>query len=143
VKELAMLGRLNHVGVAVPSLEEAVASYRGFFGEMPISDVIELRQLHVRVRFLHAPNAQIELLEPIGDQGPIATFLKSRPNGGQHHLAFEVEDIHAAKADMEENGATVLGEPRIGAHGTLVVFVHPKDFCGVLIELMEPPGGTK
>jgi methylmalonyl-CoA/ethylmalonyl-CoA epimerase len=138
-----MLGRLNHVGVAVPSLDAAVATYRGFFGDIPMSDVIELPQLYVRVRFLDAPNSQIELLEPIGKGGPIAKFLERNPKGGQHHLAFEVDDIHAAVADMQANGATVLNEPRIGAHGTLVTFVHPKDFCGVLIELMEPPGGNR
>jgi methylmalonyl-CoA/ethylmalonyl-CoA epimerase len=138
-----MLGRLNHVGVAVPSLEEAVETYRGFFGDIPVSDVIELPQQQVRVRFLDAPNSQIELLEPLpsagGEGGPIAKFLERNPKGGQHHLAFEIDDIRAAAADMAAKGATVLNEPRIGAHGTLVVFVHPKDFCGVLIELMEPP----
>ncbi len=134
-----MLGRLNHIGVAVPSLDEAVATYRGFFGDIPMSDVIELPQLYVKVRFLDTPNSQIELLEPFGGEGPIAKFLERNPKGGQHHLAFEVDDIWAAKADMERKGATVLNEPRIGAHGTLVTFVHPKDFCGVLIELMERP----
>lgn len=135
-----MLGRLNHVGVAVPSLDEGVATYRGFFGDVPVSEVIALPEQHVRVRFLDAPNAQIELLEPIGEEGAIASFLARHPKGGQHHLAFEVDDIHAAAADMAAKGARVLNAPRIGAHGTLVVFVHPMDFCGVLIELMEPPG---
>jgi methylmalonyl-CoA/ethylmalonyl-CoA epimerase len=137
-----MLGRLNHVGVAVPSLDEAVAAYRKFFGDVPVTDAIELPQLYVRVRFVTTPNSQIELLEPLGMGGPISKFLEGRPKGGQHHLAFEVEDVRAAAADMAAKGATVLNEPRIGAHGTLVVFVHPRDFCGVLIELMEPPGGT-
>lgn len=141
-----MLGRLNHVGVAVPSLEEAVATYRGYFGDISVTAAIELPQLYVRVRFIETPNSQIELLEPLerdrgGKGGPIAKFLESHPKGGQHHLAFEVADIHTAAADMAAKGATVLNEPRIGAHGTLVVFVHPRDFCGVLIELMEPPGG--
>jgi methylmalonyl-CoA/ethylmalonyl-CoA epimerase len=134
-----MLGRLNHVGVAVPSLEEGVASYRRFFGDIPMSEVITLPEQQVRVRFLDAPNGQIELLEPLTEDGPVGKFLARNPRGGQHHLAFEVPDIHAAAADMTAKGATVLNEPRIGAHGTLVVFVHPKDFCGVLIELMEPP----
>jgi methylmalonyl-CoA/ethylmalonyl-CoA epimerase len=136
-----MLGRLNHVGVAVPSLDEAVATYRGYFGDFPVGDVIALPQLFVRVRFLTTPNCQIELLEPLGNDGPIAKFLESHPRGGQHHLAFEVDDVRAAAEEMAGKGANVLNEPRIGAHGTLVVFVHPKDFCGVLIELMEPPGG--
>jgi methylmalonyl-CoA/ethylmalonyl-CoA epimerase len=135
-----MLGRLNHIGVAVPSLDEAVERYRSLFGDIPVTDVIELPQLYVRVRFLEAPNTQIELLEPLGKGGPIAKFLERHPLGGQHHVAFEVEDVRAAAVEMEAKGATILNEPRLGAHGTLVVFVHPKDFCGVLIELMEPPG---
>ncbi|MGD2132068.1 MAG: methylmalonyl-CoA epimerase [Maricaulaceae bacterium] len=134
-----MLGRLNHIGVATPSLAEAVETYRKFFGDVPVSDVIELAEQKVRVQFVDAPNSQIELLEPLGEEGPIASFLEKNPRGGQHHVAFEVDDIWAAKADMEEKGATVLNEPRIGAHGTLVVFVHPRDFHGVLIELMERP----
>jgi methylmalonyl-CoA/ethylmalonyl-CoA epimerase len=134
-----MLGRLNHIGVAVPSLDAAVAQYRTFFGDIPVTDVIALPEHHVRVRFLAVPNAEIELLEPLGASGPIAAFLARHPAGGQHHVAFEVEDVAAAAADMAQKGATILNAPRIGAHGTLVVFVHPKDFCGVLIELMEPP----
>lgn len=135
-----MLGRLNHVGVAVPTLDAGVARYRALFGaDTPVSDVIELEAQHVRVRFLHAPNAEIELLEPLNGQGPIAKFLEKNPAGGQHHIAFEVPDIHAAMAHMQAQDARILNEPRIGAHGTLVVFVHPKDFTGVLLELMEPP----
>lgn len=139
-----MLGRLNHVGVATPSLDAGVARYRQLFGaDTPVSDVIELEAQQVRVRFVHAPNAEIELLEPLdppgGPAGPITKFLEKNPAGGQHHLAFEVPDIHAAIAHMQAEGARVLNEPRIGAHGTLVAFVHPKDFTGVLLELMEPP----
>ncbi len=136
-----MLGRLNHVGVAVPALEAGVARYRALFGaDTPVSEVIELEAQQVRVRFVHAPNAEIELLEPLAGAGPIAKFLEKNPAGGQHHVAFEVPDIHAAMAHMQAHGARVLNEPRLGAHGTLVVFVHPKDFTGVLLELMEPPG---
>ncbi len=140
-----MLGRLNHVGIAVPSLDDAVTRYLELFGaDTPVSDVIELPVQKVRVRFVHAPNAEMELLEPYNpdgdaDAGPIAAFLVKNPAGGQHHVAFEVPDIHAAMQHMIERDARVLGEPRTGAHGTQVVFVHPKDFTGVLLELMEPP----
>ncbi len=89
--------------------------------------------------FVDAPNTQIELIQPLDDASPIAGFLRKNPAGGQHHLCFEVPDIHAAVADLRVRGATLLGEPRIGAHGTLIVFVHPKDMGGVLGELMEPP----
>ena len=88
---------------------------------------------------MNLPNSQIELIEPLGESSPILNFLKKNPKGGQHHVCFEVEDIHAAKAEMEAKGATVLNEPRIGAHGTLIIFVHPKNSDGVLIELMETP----
>lgn len=133
-----MLGRLNHIGVATPSLAEAVETYKTYFGVTEVSDVIEMPEQGVRVQFVETPNSQVELLEPMGEASPIAKFLERNPKGGQHHVCFEVADIHAAKADMEAKGAKVLGEPRIGAHGTLVIFVHPKDFQGVLIELMEP-----
>lgn len=136
-----MLGRLNHVGVATPSLAEAVNTYVTFFGATVVSDVIELPERGVRVQFVDTPNSQIELLEPMGETSPIAGFLAKNPKGGQHHVCFEVSDIHAAKAEMEAKGATVLNEPYIGAHGTLVIFVHPRDFQGVLIELMETPRG--
>lgn len=134
-----MLGRLNHIGVAVPSLADAVETYKTYFGATEISGVIELPEQGVRVQFVDTPNSQVELLEPMGESSPVAKFLERNPRGGQHHVCFEVPDIHAAKADMEAKGATVLNEPRIGAHGTLVIFVHPKNFNGVLIELMEPP----
>ena len=89
--------------------------------------------------FVDAPNTQIELIEPYDDKSPIAGFLKKNPAGGQHHVCFEVPDIDAAVANLTANGATVLGAPRIGAHGTPIVFVHPKDFGGLLVELMETP----
>ena len=93
----------------------------------------------VRVCFVDTPNSQIELIEPLGENSPIVKFLEKNPLGGQHHVCFEVPDIHAAKAEFEAKGARVLGEPRIGAHGTLVFFVHPKDMGGVLTEIMETP----
>jgi methylmalonyl-CoA/ethylmalonyl-CoA epimerase len=134
------MGRLNHVGVATPSLAEGVALYKTMFGATEISDVIELPEQGVRVQFVDTPNSQIELLEPFGDSSPITKFLEKNPKGGQHHVCFEVPDVHAAKAEFEAKGVRVLNEPRIGAHGTLVIFLHPKDMGGVLTELMEPAG---
>ncbi len=93
----------------------------------------------VRVGFINLPNTQLEIIEPLGEKSPIINFLEKNPKGGQHHVCFEVPDIHEAKAEMEKKGAKVLGEPRIGAHGTMVIFIHPKDSDGVLIELMETP----
>ena len=136
------LGRLNHVGVATPSIETSVALYRDFLGATRIHDAFDLPAQKVRVCFVDTPNSQIELLEPLGEDSPIARFLEKNPAGGQHHVCFEVPDIHEAKAEMEAKGAKVLGEPRIGAHGTPVIFVHPKDMGGVLVELMETPQGA-
>jgi methylmalonyl-CoA/ethylmalonyl-CoA epimerase len=133
------LGPLNHVGIATPSIEAAVARYRKLLGAEKIGEAFDLPAQKVRVCFVDAPNSQIELLEPLGEDSPIAKFLEKNPAGGQHHVCFEVPDIYAANAELEAKGAKVLGEPRIGAHGTPVIFVHPKDGGGVLIELMEPP----
>ncbi len=133
------LGRLNHVGVATPSIEQSLARYRTMFGAEPHGEPFDLPEQGVRVCFVDAPNSQIELIEPLGPDSPIARFLERNPLGGQHHVCFEVPDIHAAKAELEAKGARVLGEPRIGAHGTLVFFVHPKDMGGVLTEIMESP----
>ena len=133
------LGRLNHVGVATPSIERSVALYRDVLGAERIGDVFDLPAQGVRVCFVDTPNSQIELIEPLGADSPIVNFLAKNPLGGQHHVCFEVPDIHAAKAWFEGKGARVLGEPRIGAHGTLVFFVHPKDMGGVLTEIMESP----
>jgi methylmalonyl-CoA/ethylmalonyl-CoA epimerase len=135
------LGRLNHVGVATPSIERSVATYRTLLGAEAIGEPFDLPSQGVRVCFIDAPNTQIELIEPFDDSSPIAGFLKKNPAGGQHHVCFEVPDIHAAVAHLRAEGATVLGEPRIGAHGTPIVFVHPKDFGGLLVELMETPAG--
>jgi methylmalonyl-CoA/ethylmalonyl-CoA epimerase len=133
------LGRLNHVGVATPSIEQSVAMYRDLLGATATGAPFDLPAQGVRVCFVDLPNSQIELIEPLGENSPLHGFLARNPAGGQHHLCFEVPDIHAAKAEMEAKGAKVLGEPRIGAHGTPVIFLHPKGTCGVLVELMETP----
>ncbi|WP_188055280.1 methylmalonyl-CoA epimerase [Sphingosinithalassobacter sp. CS137] len=135
------LGPLNHVGVATPSIGAAVARYRDIMGATRIGEPFDLPAQGVRVCFVDTPNSQIELLEPLGENSPIAKFLEKNPAGGQHHVCFEVPDIYAAKAEMEAKGVKVLGEPRIGAHGTPVIFLHPKDMGGVLTELMETPKG--
>jgi methylmalonyl-CoA/ethylmalonyl-CoA epimerase len=133
------IGRLNHVGVATPSIEKSVALYRDLLGATKIHAPFDLPPQGVRVCFVDTPNSQIELIEPLGPDSPIHKFLEKNPAGGQHHVCFEVPDIHEAKTEMEAKGAKVLGEPRIGAHGTPVIFVHPKDMGGVLVELMETP----
>lgn len=135
------LGRLNHVGVATPSIERSVETYRKLLGAEAIGEAFDLPAQGVRVCFIDAPNTQVELIEPLSDASPIAGFLAKNPAGGQHHLCFEVPDIHAAVAELKAKGATLLGEPRIGAHGTPIVFVHPREFGGVLVELMETPAG--
>lgn len=133
------LGRLNHVGVATPSIEKSLELYRTLFGAEPDGPPFDLPAQGVRVCFVDAPNAQIELIEPLGDSSPIVKFLEKNPQGGQHHVCFEVPEIQAARAELEASGARILGEPRIGAHGTPVFFVHPKDMGGVLTEIMESP----
>ena len=133
------LGRLNHVGVATPSIESSVALYRDMLGATRIHEPFDLPPQGVRVCFVDTPNSQIELIEPLGPDSPLLRFLEKNPQCGQHHVCFEVPNIHEARAEMEAKGAKVLGEPRIGAHGTLVIFVHPKDMGGVLVELMETP----
>ena len=135
----SFLGPLNHVGVAVPSIEEAVNTYKNLYGVTDITEPGEMIDQGVRYCFVNLPNSQIELIEPLGDNSPINNFLEKNPKGGQHHICFEVEDIHEAKKYMEDKGAKVLNEPRIGAHGTLIIFVHPKNSNGVLVELMETP----
>ena len=134
-----MIGKLNHVGVATPSIDASVAMYRDLLGATSVTDKWAMPEQGVWVCFVNLPNAQIELIEPYGDKSPITAFLEKNPKGGQHHVCFEVEDIIAARDEMKAKGATVLGEPRIGAHGTPVIFVHPKDMGGVLVELMETP----
>ena len=133
------LGRLNHVGVATPSIEASIATYRDLLGATEIGAPFDLPAQGVRVCFVDTPNSQIELIEPLGPDSPIVKFLDKNPLGGQHHLCYEVPDIHEAKAWFEGKGARILGEPRIGAHGTLIFFIHPKDMGGVLTEIMETP----
>lgn len=135
-----MIGRLNHVGVATPSLEAAIALYRDLLGATRFTEPMVLEAQGVRLCFCLLDNSEIELLEPWGEASPIHGFLARNPAGGQHHIAFEVENVETAAGALEAKGAKVLGPPRIGAHGTRVIFVHPKAVGGVLIELMEPPG---
>ncbi|MCC2977431.1 methylmalonyl-CoA epimerase [Sphingomonas sp. PL-96] len=136
-----ILGRLNHVGVATPSIERSAESYRQLLGDAAVGAPFDLPAQGVRVCFVDPPNTQIELIEPLGAESPIHGFLTKNPAGGQHHLCYEVPDIHAAKAWFEAQGMRVLGEPRIGAHGTPIFFVHPRDMGGVLTEIMESPRG--
>ena len=133
------LGRLNHVAVATRSIEKSLELYRTMFGGEPHGAPFDLPAQGVRVCFVDAPNSQIELIEPLGPESPIAKFLEKNPLGGQHHVCFEVEDIAAARAELEGKGARILGPTRIGAHGTPIFFVHPKDMGGVLTEIMETP----
>jgi methylmalonyl-CoA/ethylmalonyl-CoA epimerase len=139
-----MIGKLNHVGVATPSLDESIALYRDMLGATSITTPFVMEEQGVRVCFVNLPNSQIELLEPYGEKSPVRSFLEKNPKGGQHHVCFEVEDIIVARDDMVAKGATVLndGKPRIGAHGVPVIFVHPKNMGGVLVELMETPKGA-
>jgi methylmalonyl-CoA/ethylmalonyl-CoA epimerase len=136
-----MIGKLNHVGVATPSIEASAKMYREMLGATSITERKALPEQGVWVSFVNLPNAQIELIEPYGEASPIHAFLAKNPRGGQHHVCFEVADIFAARDEMRAKGATVLGtgEPRIGAHGVPVIFVHPKDMGGVLVELMQTP----
>ena len=139
-----MIGKLNHVGVATPSIDESVKLYRDVLGATSIGEKFAMPEQGVWVCFVNLPNSQIELIEPHGEAAPIHGVRAQNPAGGQHHICFEVEDILAARDDMRAKGATVLGtgEPRIGAHGTPVIFVHPKYMGGVLVELMETPKGA-
>lgn len=134
-----MIGRLNHIGVATPSIEDSVRLYRDTLGATDIGPKFKMPEQGVWVCFVNVSNSQIELIEPVDETSPITRFLKANPQGGQHHICFEVEDLLSARDQMVARGARVLGEPRIGAHGTPIIFVHPKDMGGVLIELMETP----
>ena len=135
------LGRLNHVGVATPDIDAAIAFWRGTMGATQVTEPFDMPAQGVRVCFVDTPagGTQIELLAPLGEASPIAAFLERNPLGGQHHLAFEVPDIDRARAEFEGMGKRVLGPTRIGAHGTPVFFVHPKDMAGTLTEIMEAP----
>ncbi|MCH8001049.1 MAG: methylmalonyl-CoA epimerase [Proteobacteria bacterium] len=133
-----MIGRLNHVAIAVPDLAAAAAQYRDTLGAR-VSAPDALPEHGVTVVFVTLANTKIELLEPLGAGSPIAKFLERNPAGGVHHLCYEVDDIIAARDKLEAGGARVLGdgEPKLGAHGKPVIFLHPKDFCGTLIELEQ------
>lgn len=133
-----MLGRLNHVAIAVPDLAAASAVYRDTLGAR-VSAPQALPEHGVTVVFIDTGNSKIELLEPLGEGSPIASFLAKNPSGGMHHLCYEVDDILAARDRLTASGARVLGDgaPRIGAHGKPVLFLHPKDFAGTLVELEQ------
>ena len=133
-----MLGRVNHVAIAVPDMEKGIAAYRDMLGAR-VSDIQKLPEHGVSVVFVELPNTKVELLEPLGDNSPIAAFLEKNPAGGMHHICYEVEDILAAREQLKAAGARVLGDgtPKIGAHGKPVLFLHPKDFQGPLVELEQ------
>ncbi|MFO0294700.1 MAG: methylmalonyl-CoA epimerase [Rhodospirillales bacterium] len=133
-----MLGRLNHVAIVVPDLAAATHVYSAVLGAR-VSPPVDLPDHGVTTVFVELENTKIELLHPLGAASPIAKFLADRPGGGMHHVCYEVEDIGAARDRLRAEGARVLGdgEPRIGAHGKPVLFLHPKDFCGTLVELEQ------
>lgn len=133
-----MIGRLNHIAIAVPDLEKATAMYRDVLGAK-VSAATDEPDHGVTVVFVELPNTKVELLYPLGDASPIQPFLDKNPSGGMHHVCYEVEDILQARDRMKVEGARVLGdgEPKIGAHGKPVLFLHPKDFCGTLVELEQ------
>lgn len=133
-----MIGRLNHIAIAVPDLAAASDLYRNTLGAR-VSEPLDLPAHGVTTVFVELANTKIELLHPLGEESPIGTFLERNPAGGVHHVCYEVEDIHAARDRLTAHGARVLGdgEPRIGAHDKPVLFLHPKDFCGTLIELEQ------
>ena len=133
-----MIGRLNHVAIAVPDLEVATATYRDTLGAVVSAQMAEPDH-GVTVVFVELPNTKIELLHPLGENSPIAAFLDKNQSGGMHHVCYEVEDIIKARDQMKSEGARVLGdgEPKMGAHGKPVLFLHPRDFCGTLVELEQ------
>lgn len=133
-----MIGRLNHVAIAVPDLEAAAAQYRDTLGAK-VGPPQDEPDHGVTVIFVELPNTKIEFLYPLGENSPIAGFLEKNPAGGIHHICYEVSDILAARDKLKADGARVIGtgEPKIGAHGNPVLFLHPKDFNGALVELEE------
>ena len=139
------LGRMNHVGYATPSIADSIAHYRDIMGAGHIHEPFDLETQGVKVCFVDTPGldgtngTQIELIEPLGPDSAIAGFLAKNPLGGQHHVCFEVPDIEEARAEFEGMGKRILGPTRIGAHGTPIFFVHPKDMQGMLTEIMETP----
>ncbi|WP_337183892.1 methylmalonyl-CoA epimerase [Shinella sp.] len=133
-----MLGKVNHIAIAVPDLAAAIATYRDTLGAT-VSAAEALPEHGVTVVFVELPNTKVELLEPLGEASPIAAFLQKSPAGGMHHVCYEVDDILAARDKLVASGARVLGDgnPKIGAHGKPVLFLHPKDFQGTLVELEQ------
>ncbi len=133
-----MIGRLNHVAIAVPDLAAAARLYRDTLGA-EVSQPVDMPEHGVTTVFVTLPNTKIELLHPLGEASPIAAFLERNPAGGIHHVCYEVADILAARDRLKSKGARVLGdgEPKIGAHGKPVLFLHPKDFCGTLVEIEQ------
>ncbi len=133
-----MIGKLNHVAIVVPDLAAASAIYRDTLGA-DVSAPTDLPDHGVTTVFVNLPNTKIELLQPLGEDSPIARFLEKNPAGGMHHVCYEVADILAAREQLKASGARVLGsgEPATGAHGKPVLFLHPKDFCGTLVELEQ------
>ncbi len=133
-----MLGKLNHIAIAVPNLNNAINTYQNIL-DVKIGEQIEQPLHGVKVAFIELPNAKIELLEPLGDNSPIIKFLQKNKNGGIHHVCYEVKDIIKSRNQILKNGGKVAGsiEPRIGAHGKLVIFLHPENFNGTLIELEQ------
>ncbi len=133
-----MIGRFNHVAIAVPDLEAATAKYRDVLGAK-VSPPQDEPEHGVTVVFIELPNTKVELLHPLGEKSPIQAFLDKNPSGGIHHICYEVDDIYAARERLQSQGARVLGsgDPKIGAHGNPVLFLHPKDFFGTLVELEQ------
>jgi methylmalonyl-CoA/ethylmalonyl-CoA epimerase len=133
-----MIGRLNHISIAVPDLAKAAAVYRGMLGA-EVSAPVPQPEHGVTTVFITLPNTKVELIAPLGDNSPIARFLERNPDGGMHHVCYEVPDIRAARDALKAAGARILGdgEPKIGAHGKPVLFLHPKDFAGTLVELEQ------
>jgi len=133
-----LIGKLNHVAIVVPDLAAASALYKDALGAT-VTEPVALPDHGVTTVFVELPNTKIELLHPLGEGSPVQKFLDGNPSGGMHHVCYEVEDIHAAIEHLVAEGARVLGngKPRTGAHGLPVVFLHPKDFCGTLVELEE------
>ena len=133
-----MIGKLNHVAIVVPDLSAASDTYRETLGA-DVSDPVDLPDHGVTTVFVNLPNTKIELLHPLGDNSPIAKFLQNNPSGGMHHVCYEVDDIYSARDKLVSEGARILGspEPKTGAHGKPVLFLHPKDFCGTLVEIEQ------
>jgi len=133
-----MIGKLNHIAIVVPDLEAGAAIYRDTLGAR-VSEPLDLPEHGVTTVFVELPNTKIELLHPLGGESPLTRFLEKNPSGGMHHICYEVDDIQASAEKLREAGARILGDgqTKTGAHGKPVLFLHPKDFCGTLVELEQ------